>query len=323
VTLHHTLVWSSVTSSGEGLGERPAQAGDDLIGTFDEVGPRDPQDPPSGSGEGRVSGRIRLPIEERRMVATAVEFDEDPGGRIGDIDPPDPVVGVPHVELTHRFGKPGITHEIPEAGLELARGRHVALGSDFEQATHDGHAFPASSGQLNERDLERPGRGDAHGQAVVEGAFRPRRVKDPGEIADRPGHSGGWDALDDGQMVIGKEPPPVNESVAVAVSAGPGRDDLDQASSVEARNPEECGGRSMGRSRERARRQDERVKPLLPGSFGPREAVDTRGHQDPTPAGQAVLDRPATGAQRTGLSQGEQSMLCFSQFRNISVYATS
>ncbi len=33
-------------------------------------------------------------------------------GGIGDVDPADPVVGVADIELAHRLGKPGVTHEI-------------------------------------------------------------------------------------------------------------------------------------------------------------------------------------------------------------------
>ena len=151
-------------------------------------------------GPGWRRPRRRASRNDGRRLSSSMST----GRRVGDVGSPDPGLVVADVELADGLGQPGLPDEVAEPGLELAGGRDVALGALGEQPAHDGRALASPAGEVEKGRLQRPGCGDAHGQAVVDRPLGLAGMEDAGEIAQRAGHPGGHDALDHREVVRGK-----------------------------------------------------------------------------------------------------------------------
>jgi hypothetical protein len=78
--------------------EEPSEEGDQAVRVGDVV-PPEALHPPAGGAEAAVPGLVGLPVEHCAVVAVAVDFDQQPGLWVGEIDPSDPADSVTDVEL--------------------------------------------------------------------------------------------------------------------------------------------------------------------------------------------------------------------------------
>src|SRR5947208_13362046 len=79
--------WIIASGSRSGGGQRRVNHPDDVPGAVHQVVPRDPDDAPTGEHRGVVALAIAGEVADAAVPAPAVDFDDQPGVRIGEVDP--------------------------------------------------------------------------------------------------------------------------------------------------------------------------------------------------------------------------------------------
>ena len=148
-------------------------------------------------------------------------------------------------------------------------------------------------------------------------------MEDTGQVDEGAGHPGGRDPVDDGEVVFGKDSPPMADPLRTAVTAGPGGGDLAEAGSCEAGQPEKGGGRAVRGGRRRAGRRGEGEEVLLPGAGRAGQAVDAPPGRLPRTRSQTVPDCLFGEPAGSGLGESDDAVLVFGKFGEFSDHLVS
>jgi hypothetical protein len=136
-------------------------------------------------------------------------------------------------------------------------------------------------------------------------------MEDASQIADGAGHSGGHDALDDGEVMRREGAPAVDELALGAMPAWARRCHLDQAATLEAGDAEERGGGAVGSGRRRPSGEREPDQPLFPGGRAAGDPVHAPADCDPSPVVDPASDLSLADPAGQCLLESENAVLSF------------